>query len=279
MLNYKKVQNCAEAISRAVKPGFTPALALVLGTGLGGMADALDDKIFIPYSTLPDYPPSTAPTHKGGFACGFLQKTPVIIQQGRCHLYEGYSPEDVCLGVRAMARCGAKTLLVTNSAGAVNPLFQTGNLMLISDHINLTWQSPLTGVNDEAWGPRFPDMSQAYDPELMRVMEEEAMKLGLRLEKGVYASVGGPQFETPAETRFYRAVGADAIGMSTVLEVIAARHMGLRVAGLSCLSNKNLPDCMAPNSLEEVVAVAEQAAAGLRKLLPAFVRRLGAMGQ
>lgn len=181
---------------------------------------------------------------------------PLIIQEGRCHIYEGYGPADVCMGTRVMGALGIEGLIVTNAAGALNPRFDAGSVMLVTDHINFTGLSPLTGPNADSAGPRFPDMSAVYDPGLISLAEQAALSTGIRLEKGVYAGLAGPQLETPAETRMFRALGADAIGMSTVLEVIAARHMGLKVLGFSCLSNKNLPDCMAETSLEEIIETA-----------------------
>jgi purine-nucleoside phosphorylase len=198
---------------------------------------------------------------------GRLCGVPAIVQRGRCHLYEGRSPEEVCMGTRVMAGLGIAALVITNSAGALNPQFEAGNLMLITDHINRTGRSPLTGPNVDSWGPRFPDMSEVYDPDLMAIAEKQALALGLRLERGVYVGLHGPELETRAETRALRILGADAVGMSTVLEVIAARHMGLKVLGISCLSNKNLPDCMERVSIKDIIAISEQAGAGLEKLL------------
>ncbi len=271
MLNLEKVQNCANAIKNAVPAGFAPELALVLGTGLGALAAHVEKPVHIPYSALPDYPASTVPSHEGRFVCGFLAGLPVIMQQGRCHLYEGYSPEEVCLGVRAMALSGASALFITNSAGSINPLFKSGSLMLIDDHINFTGQSPLCGVDDKPpLGTRFIDMSAVYDQTLGEIAAREALALGVTLEKGVYAGILGPQFETKAETRFLRHSGADAVGMSTVMEVIAARHFGMRVIGISCLTNQNLPDRPAENTLEEVMETAEKASDSLFRLTMAF---------
>ena len=189
-----------------------------------------------------------------------INGVPALVQQGRCHLYEGRTPAEVCMGVRVMAGLGIHTLVITNAAGAINPHFATGNIMLIEDHINMTGKSPLTGDNETALGPRFPDMSAPYDA---------ALGLGMRLEKGVYVGIQGPQLETRAETRMLRGFGADAVGMSTVLEVIAARHLGLRVAGLSCLTNKNLPDCMEKAELDDIIHVANQVGEKLGTLLTA----------
>ncbi len=268
MQNFTKVQNAANAVNRALGTGTPrPRVAFVLGTGLGAVADAVENPVTVPFAGLPDFPLAGVASHAGRFVAGTLSGVPVIVQQGRCHLYEGYSPADVCMGVRLMARLGAEILVVTNAAGALNPTFAAGSVMAITDHINLTGASPLTGPNDDTAGPRFPDMSAAYDATLLALAEKAAMNGGIRLEKGVYLGLPGPQLETPAETRACRVLGADAVGMSTVLEVIAARHMGLRVLGLSCLSNKNLPDCMAETSLDEIIRMAGLAGQDLARII------------
>lgn len=270
MQNPQDVQRHVDAL-RELCPQAAPRMALVLGTGLGTLADAMEDAVRIPYASLPGFPRSTTDSHAGCFLLGSLSGVPVICQQGRCHLYEGYSPRDVCAGVRVMRGLGATGLIITNAAGALNPRFDAGDLMLVTDHINATGRSPLTGRNCEAWGPRFPDMSAPYDADFQRLALRKAAELGIRLERGVYLCTPGPQLETPAETRFYRAAGADAVGMSTVLEVIAARHMGMRVLGLSCLTNKNLPDCMAEATLEDIIASANSAADALGRLIRAVL--------
>ena len=269
MQNLKKVQNCAGILKTLLPQGFHPLIGLVLGTGLGNFADTLEDARSIPYAELPDMPGSTVLSHEGAFVAGLLGGAPVLLQKGRCHLYEGRTPAEVCMGVRVMASLGVRALIITNAAGALNPQFDAGSLMTITDHINLTGQSPLAGPNQDAWGIRFPDMSRVYDDELLRIAGQHALGLGLRLERGVYAGLMGPQLETRAETRAMRILGADAVGMSTVLEVIAARHMGVRVLGVSCLTNKNLPDCMAEATLEEIVETARGAGERLARLLTA----------
>lgn len=274
MQKLKNVQICSQTLKELLPQGFFPRIGLVLGTGLGKLADDLAESRHIPYEKLPDFPRSTAPSHRGAFAAGYLAGVPVIVQQGRCHLYEGKSPAEVCAGVNVMADLGIKTLILTNAAGSINPRFAAGSLMLIEDQINFTGQSPLTGKNDEAKGPRFPDMSRVYDAAFMRVAEKTALALGIRLEKGVYVCVPGPQLETRAETRAYRLLGGDAVGMSTALEAIAARHRGMRVLGLSCLSNQNLPDCMAETSIEEIIRAAEVAGADLARVVLAVVAAL-----
>lgn len=259
----KQKLSAAGRTGRAAKP----RVGMVLGTGLSGLTAAMRDAVSVPYAELPGFPVSTVDSHSGAFVMGDVAGTPVLAQQGRCHLYEGYSPAQVCMGVRVMAGLGIGTLVVTNAAGALNPQFDAGSLMLMTDQINFTGTTPLAGPNAAQWGPRFPDMSCIFDPELRSLALESAAMLGIRLERGVYIGVHGPQMESPAETRMYRRWGADAVGMSTVLEVLAARHMGLRVLGISCLSNKNLPDCMAPVPIEEIIAVAGRAGRQLERLL------------
>ncbi|TVM33123.1 purine-nucleoside phosphorylase [Oceanidesulfovibrio marinus] len=263
----EKVQEAVEVIRAMPKVRQMPRLGLVLGTGLGGAASALKTDYSVPYEDIAGFPTSTVHSHSGRLAFGSLAGVPVAALMGRFHLYEGYTPEEVAFGVRVLACLGIHTLVVTNAAGALNPLFDAGSLMAVTDHINLTGTSPLTGPNHDAWGPRFPDMSRAYDPVLVQAAIDAAMRIGIRLEKGVYIGVRGPQLETPAETRMLRALGADAVGMSTVMEVLAARHMGLRVLTISSLTNKNLPDCMAETSLEQVVAAAEASSQNLGRLL------------
>jgi len=264
----------AEQIGRALPPGFRPRAAVIFGTGLGPAADEVEEACSLPYADIFGFPRSTIAGHAGKLVAGRLRGADILAWLGRFHLYEGYSPAEVCLGARVSALLGAKTLIATNAAGSLNPLHNTGELLAINDHVNLTGKSPLTGPNVDAWGPRFPDMSRAYSARLLTLAGEEAMRLGIRLERGVYAGVHGPQLETPAETRMLRLLGADAVGMSTVMEVIAARHMGLEVLGLCCLVNQNLPDCMAEVSIEEVLAVAEKAGVKLSALLAAVVERL-----
>ncbi|MDR1686157.1 MAG: purine-nucleoside phosphorylase [Desulfovibrio sp.] len=275
MQNAEKVQNCARVLQSKLPRGFRPEIGLILGTGLGGIVEAVDDRVCIPYGGLPDFPVSGAPSHEGRFVAGRMSGVPVLVQQGRCHLYEGRSAAEVAAGVRVTALCGAGSLIVANAAGALHPRFESGTLMLIDDHINCTGASPLTGPDvGSGDGPRFPDMSRPYDPEYIRLAEDTALRLALRLEKGVYVGVAGPQLETRAETRMYRMLGGDAVGMSTVVEVIAAVQAGLRVLGFSCLTNRNLPDCMAPVAVEEIIAVAETVGADLRALLCALLPRL-----
>ena len=263
-----------------------PLLGLILGTGLSGLAAELltgspadgpsgdASGARVPFADLPGFPLSGVDSHQGAFVLGRLNGVPVLAQQGRCHLYEGRSPDEVCMGVRVMAGLGVRILIITNAAGALNPRFEAGTLMCMADQINHTGASPLAGPGYAVWGERFPDMSAPFDPVLQTLALETAGALGIRLERGVYIGVHGPEMESPAETRMYRQWGADAVGMSTVLEVIAARHLGMRVLGVSCLSNKNLPDCMVPVPLTEVIAVAGRAGENLARLLRALVTKL-----
>ncbi|MFP5239990.1 MAG: purine-nucleoside phosphorylase [Acidobacteriota bacterium] len=268
------VEKAAKHLAGALPPGFRPEAAVILGTGLGDVAAGLAPVLSADYQSIPGFPESTVPGHAGRLLAGVLRGRPVLVWQGRFHLYEGYTPGQVCMGVRVSALLGARTLIITNAAGALDPMYNTGGLLAIVDHVNLTGRSPLTGPNEDSWGPRFPDMSRVYSPRLLQVAQDCAMSLGLRLELGVYAGVTGPQLETPAETRLLRAAGADAVGMSTVMEAIAAKHMGLEVLGLSCLVNKNLPDCMAEVSIEEVLAVAQSSGGNLSRLLFEILGRL-----
>jgi len=252
---------------------------LVLGSGLTPVADAIEHAVDIPYADIPGMPSSGVAGHGGFLRAGRLGSRPVLAMCGRAHLYEGLSPQDVSLPVRVLGCLGAGTVVLTNAAGALNPLFEAGTLMLIADHINMTGQNPLTGPNIESFGPRFPDMGQAWCPGLIAVARREALGLGLSIERGVYIQIPGPSLETPAETRAYRQLGADAIGMSTVIEAVAARHMGLRLLGISCLTNKNIPDCMGKITHEDVLRMAGQTAEDMARLLVATASRPDADAQ
>jgi purine-nucleoside phosphorylase len=243
---------------------------IVLGSGLTSVAEAITGAVDIPYEEIPGLPQSGVAGHAGFLRSGRLGGRPVLAFCGRVHLYEGYSPQDVCLSVRILGRLGVAAIVLTNAAGALNPLFEAGSLMLICDHINLSGANPLTGPNIESFGPRFPDMGQAWCPELLRLARQTALELRLPIERGVYVQISGPSLETPAETRAYRHLGADAIGMSTAIEAIAARHMGLSLLGISCLTNKNTPDCMEKIAHEEVLRMAGRSARDMARLLEAI---------
>lgn len=280
MQNPQKVKLAVEAVKQAFASGsfckFSP-VGLILGTGLSNLAQELAsnrNSVRIPFCEIPGFPGVSVDSHQGELVYGFMDDKPVIAQLGRCHLYEGRTPAEVCFGVRVMAGLGVETIIITNAAGALNPLFEPGTLMCMTDYINHTGVSPLTGNNHEKWGERFPDMSETFDLVLRSIAHKRALELGIQLEKGVYIGVHGPEMETPAETRMYKQWGADAIGMSTVLEVIAARHCGMKVLGISCISNRNLPDCMRPAPLSEIIETARKAGADLGKLLPEIIRTL-----
>jgi purine-nucleoside phosphorylase len=214
-----------------------PHVAVVLGSGLGAFADSLASRIEIPYSEIPGWPESSAIGHAGKLVFGCAGRTPVVVMSGRAHLYEGYTAAQVSFGVRVLGKLGVKAFVFTNAAGGINPEYSRGGLVLISDHINLQGCNPLVGPNDESLGPRFPDMSEAYPAGLRQIALQVAGELGIALAEGVYAGMLGPSYETPAEIRYLRAIGADLVGMSTVPEVIAANHMGLRVLAISCVTN------------------------------------------
>ncbi|GAB6110655.1 purine-nucleoside phosphorylase [Desulfomicrobium salsuginis] len=267
------VKKAADSIATACPEA--PKTALILGSGLGDWVEEGSIRLRIPYADIPGFPVSTVKGHAGALLLADVQGTPVFVLSGRFHLYEGYDAGTVTMPVRVLGLLGVTTLIATNAAGALNPLFATGGLMVLTDHINMTGHNPLTGPNIEAWGPRFPDMSQVYCPALREKAMQAALRCGQRLEQGVYVAVAGPSLETPAETRMLRILGADAVGMSTVPEAIVARHMGMRVLGISCLTNKNLPDCMAPTSHEEILDQAGRSAAALGALLRALIPNLG----
>lgn len=236
--------------------GQQPAFGLILGSGLGGLADAVEQAVHIPYPELPHWPTSTVQGHSGQLVAGQLEGQPVLVMQGRAHYYEGYSMAQVGLPLRVMQRLGVHTVIITNAAGGVNPEFSPGDVMLITDHLNLIGMSglsPLRGPNIDELGPRFPDMMHAYNPELRAAAVRVAQQAGVRLQQGVYAGLAGPNFETPADLRFLRVVGADAVGMSTVPEVIVARQGGMRVLGFSGISNKANLDGNTPTTHAEVL--------------------------
>ncbi|WP_449244974.1 purine-nucleoside phosphorylase [Desulfobacca acetoxidans] len=251
-----------------------PAIGIILGTGAGGLGADLKCSKSIPYEAIPHFPRSSAPSHAGKLICGVLEGKTVLMFQGRFHAYEGYTLRQVSFPVRVLAALKASHLILTNAAGGLHPLFQAGDLMLIRDHINLLGNNPLTGENVDEWGPRFPDMSQVYDPQLGELAEQTALELGIRLRQGVYVAVKGPSLETPAETRFLRFIGADAVGMSTVAEAITAVHAGLRLLGVSVISNVNRPDAMAVIAIEEVINMVQRAEPRLSALLKGIVAKL-----
>ncbi|HKU40807.1 MAG TPA: purine-nucleoside phosphorylase [Polyangiales bacterium] len=251
-----------------------PRVALVLGSGLGAFADTLSDIVRVPYTQLEGMPRSAVPGHAGNFVLGRSAEREVIAMQGRVHMYEGYSAEQVVMGVRLMVSLGARTLIVTNAAGGIRDSSKPGRLMLIEDHLNLTGHNCLAGPNDARLGPRFPDLSDAYDPELRSLAAGVAGRLGIAVERGIYAGLLGPNYETPAEIRMLATLGAHAVGMSTVQEVIAARHMGARVLGISCITN--LAAGLSPHKLShaEVEATALATRAEFSRLLAGVIAEL-----
>jgi purine-nucleoside phosphorylase len=253
---------------------FRPRIGLITGTGLGDLTRNVEVHVRIPYQEIPHFPVSTIMGHKGTLVIGRLGRQSVMAMEGRFHLYEGYSPEEVTFPVRVMAKLGAQFLMISSAAGGLNPLFEPADVMVVTDHINLTGRNPLLGPNLDAFGPRFPDMSQVYDPGLIASAKDKAAELGIPLKQGVYVGILGPSLETPAETRFLRMTGADAVGMSTVLEVIAAVHCGLRVLAIVAVTNVNIPDRMNKISIEEVIATAGKAGAKLAPLLEGVISSL-----
>lgn len=274
-LTLAQIDETAAAVrSRIAEP---PQIGLILGSGLGGLADSVERPVRIPYNELPHWPVSTVIGHSGQLVLGKLQDRRVAVMQGRAHYYEGYSMAQVTLPVRVMQRLGVQTLIVTNAAGGVNPEFEPGDLMLITDHLNLLGMaglSPLRGPNLNEFGPRFPDMSQAYDLELRRLARQVAAESGVLLREGVYACLAGPSFETPADLRFLRGIGVDAVGMSTVPEVTVAHHGGTRVLGISGVSNKANLDGNTLTTHEEVLDAGKKIVPQLVTLIRGVLTRL-----
>ena len=256
------------------KTGKKPETAIVLGSGLGQLADKLEDAVVIPYEELPHWKASTAPGHNGRLLFGTLGGKEVVCMQGRLHYYEGYSMEDITYPVRVMAKLGVKNLLLSNAAGGINTDFAPGQLMLITDHINFLGRNPLMGPNEADFGVRFCDMSYAYHPELRRLALEAAEELGQNLAQGVYVATTGPSYETPAEIRMFRMWGASAVGMSTVPEVIVANHSGLRVMGISCITNMAAGVLDQPLTEEEVLETGAKSGAAFQALMTRIVEKL-----
>ncbi len=251
-----------------------PTVAVVLGSGLGGFAEELAERVEIPYSEIPGWPHSTAIGHAGRLVLGRLGSLEVAVMSGRAHLYEGYTPAQVTFGVRVLGKLGVRGIVFTNAAGGINLAFQRGGLVLISDHINLQGCNPLAGPNDDSLGPRFPDMSEAYSEKYRRIAREVAAELGIHLREGVYAGVLGPSYETPAEIRALRTIGADLVGMSTVPEVIAANHTGIRVLAISCVTNMAAGLQIEKISHEEVLETGAMVRDTLVLFLTALLPRL-----
>jgi purine-nucleoside phosphorylase len=268
--------NLAETAAQSIlrRTSLRPKIALVLGSGLGAFADSLTDAARIPFHEIPAFPRSTAIGHAGQLVIGKSAAVPVAAMQGRVHLYEGYSPQQVTFPMRVFGRMGIRSVILTNAAGGINLRYQQGALVLISDHINLQGTNPLAGPNDDRFGVRFPDMTHAYERSYREMAKEEAAKLGMTLHEGAYAALLGPSYETPAEIRYLRTIGADLVGMSTAFEVIAARHMGIKVLAISCVTNMAAGILDQPLSHQEVMETGERVRSSFEALLRAILPRI-----
>lgn len=266
----------AEAAAQSIlqRTSLRPRIGLVLGSGLGGFADSLTDAARIPFHEIPAFPRSTAIGHAGQMVIGNAGTVPVAVMQGRVHLYEGYSPQQVAFPMRVFGRMGIHSVILTNAAGGINLNYQQGALVLIRDHINLQGTNPLVGPNDDRFGVRFPDMTHAYAKDYRAVAKEEAAKLGMNLHEGVYAALLGPSYETPAEINYLRIIGADLVGMSTAFEVIAARHLGIKVLAISCVTNMAAGILDQPLSHQEVMETGERVKSSFEALLRAVLSRI-----
>ncbi|MGE0448038.1 MAG: purine-nucleoside phosphorylase [Vicinamibacterales bacterium] len=272
MSDYASVWEAAGVIRGRVNR--TPELAVVLGSGLSRFADCLDSAVSMPYADLPRWPRAAVEGHEGRLVVGDVRGKTVAVLSGRGHLYEGHAPHLLAMPIRVMALVGVRTLVLTNAAGGIRPDLEPGAIVIIEDHINLTGCNPLVGENDERFGPRFPDMTDVYSPRLRVLADEAAAALGLALHRGTYAGVLGPSYETPAEVRFLRSIGADMVGMSTVPEAIVARHMGLEVLGLSCIANAAAGLHEGPLAHAHVVETAHRAGVRIARLLEEIVARV-----
>ncbi|HEY0985262.1 purine-nucleoside phosphorylase [Schlesneria sp. T3-172] len=252
----------------------TPKVGLILGTGLGGLAEQIEQQASIPYSEIPHFPVSTAPTHAGRLVCGLLRGKSVIAMEGRFHYYEGYSLEQVTFPVRVMRALGAEVLLVTNAAGGINPQLDLADLVILEDHINLMPDNPLRGVNDDRLGPRWPDLCEPYTRSLIQIARASALEEGIHLHKGVFVAVPGPNLETRAEYRMLKAMGADVVGMSTVPEVLVAVHGGMKVLGFSVVTDLCLPDHLEPADVPKILANAAIGGEKLARLIPRVIEHI-----
>jgi purine-nucleoside phosphorylase len=269
---FERVERAADVVRK--RSPLVPEVGIILGTGLGGLAKQIAVEAEVPYAEIPGFPLSTVETHAGKLLLGRLGGRPVVAMQGRFHRYEGYDLQQVTFPVRVLFALGARTLVVSNACGGMHPLWSPGDLVLLSDHINLLGDNPLVGPNDDRFGPRFPDMSAPYDPELRALARTAALELGIVLREGVYVAVPGPNLETRAEYRMLRAIGADVVGMSTVPEVIVANHQGMRTIGISIITDQCLPDALEPADIGRIIATANRAEPNLTRLIAAVVERL-----
>jgi purine-nucleoside phosphorylase len=269
---YERAEHAARVIRSRTSE--TPRVAVVLGSGLGGFADDFEDAVGIPYEDIPGFSRSTAQGHAGKLVVGKIDQVPLLAMQGRVHFYEGYTLEQVTFPIRTFKLLGIKTLILTNAAGGINVQLSQGALMVLSDHLNLMGDNPLRGPNDDRFGPRFPDLTSAYSPELQEIVIEEARALSVEVRRGIYAALAGPSYETPAEIHLLRNLGADAVGMSTVPEVIVARQMGIEVLGISCITNMAAGIGDEPISHEDVMATGDRVKETLTQLLRQVVGRV-----
>ena len=272
--DYTRAGEAAEYIRQKI--GVHPRIALVLGSGLGGFADELEQAVVVPYSQIPHFPATSAVGHAGNLVVGGVSNVPVAAMQGRVHYYEGHSMLRVTFPIRVFARLGIKAVLLTNAAGGINQQLKQGGLVVLKDHINLQGTNPLIGPNDERFGPRFFDMSEAYAKDFRTLALEEGRRHGVDISEGIYAAVSGPSYETPAEIRYLRAIGADTVGMSTVPEVIVARHCGIKVLAISCVTNMAAGILDQPITHEEVLATGEKVRGQFVALLRSLIPRLAA---
>jgi len=267
-----KIAESVEYINKKSK--VRPTIAIILGTGLGGLAEDIGEKEIIPYRDIPNFPISTVQSHSGNLVLGKLGNKEVVAMQGRFHYYEGYSLQEITFPVRVMKKLGADTIIISNAAGGMNRFFKRGDLMLITDHINLFGNNPLIGPNDEELGPRFPDMSEAYNRQLIELALKIAVKEKIKLHQGIYVGLTGPTLETPAEYRFLIKIGADAVGMSTVPEVIVANHMGMKVLGISCITDLAVDGVIGKTSVEEILEAASKTEPIMTKLVKKVIEKI-----
>ncbi len=268
----KRIEESIESIHKYYKE--KPDIAIILGTGLGGLAEDIQESVIIPYHKIKHFPVSTVHGHMGNLVIGRLEGKGVAAMQGRFHFYEGYSMEEITFPIRVLKEMGIPIIIISNAAGGMNRFFHRGDLMLIVDHINLMGVNPLIGPNEDKLGPRFPDMSQAYDPELIKLAETMALREGIHLHKGVYAGLPGPMLETPAEYRFLINIGADAVGMSTIPEVIVANHMGMRVLGISCITDLAIDGIVEKVHFNEILKAAAQSEPMMTKIVKKVIHHI-----
>jgi purine-nucleoside phosphorylase len=270
---YEKIEEAAEVVRKAFAE--PPRVAMVLGTGLGGLVEQIEVKASIDYGDIPHFPVSTATSHRGRLVCGHLDGVPVVAMEGRFHMYEGYPLKQITLPIRVFKRLGAELLIVSNACGGLNPYYESGDIMVIDDQINLMGDNPLIGINDDRLGPRFPDMCEPYDQRWIDRTISLARREDIHIHRGVFVAVAGPNLETRAEYRFLRMIGADVVGMSTVPETIVAVHCGLKTIGLSVVTDMCLPDSLKPANVQEIIATANRASPNLLKIVTGIVSEAG----